>query len=857
MSTQRSHVASLQLAREARERFVTATGGVIAPSAHAIRERLTALSQQVATAREMQEHRDDFLTFRTKESNWVSLAQDGWRKALAGVSSSTGGLSNSLSTLELIGDEVVENNILSSRLALVIQDKASFELNDLRLRIQSLEGTTELGSKDVLRPESLAKMLVEQWLAAGLSRQLWNKVQDVVHTRLLEVVVGAYHDANAFLISKGVMPEIDLKHFVKRTGAVTNSGALGGSFAHEASAHPPTGGGGYGAGSAGGFGGGYAGGFGVPPGSFAPAAIGVMPVQGGSGGTSGGGSGSGSGSGGGGSSGRGYAGAAMPGMDGIAGSPFFVARQRAQGVLLNLKRFVTARIGGETVAQRGGAMGGGVGATGMGVRSATGGGMGGGVGVGVGMVGGAGGGIGGAAFAAAIADAEAAYQIAASQYLLGDEATAVQQTAVDLRRRSAELKKKAPTTADKATVEIVALMFQAILAEERIPFSARVWFARLQMPVLRVAIAEPEFFGTLQHPARMLIDRMGSCVMGFDAAAISGSALEGEIRRVVQVIEQYPETGQRVFKLVFDEFVAFLNKYLTQSDATQRLMSVAQQVEQKETMAIQYTIELRKMLNDMPVREEIREFLFKVWAEVLAIAALRYGGQDEQTVTLKRAASELVWAASAKPNRSDRTRVIQDLPKLLQRLRAGMTLLGIVGEPQEQHIKIIGDTLADAFMSKTEAIPTAQIDAMAKRLANLEDFVTDEGGDVSGELPIDAGSIELLLGVDAASIEVIPNAGTKVSEDMLAWAHELQVGTWFMLDHNSRVNQVQFVWRSDRKQLHLFAATHGRNFLIQAGRLASYLQAGLLVPAEEETLTVRATREALAKLDANPERLLN
>ncbi|WP_275407582.1 DUF1631 family protein [Variovorax sp. WS11] len=459
------------------------------------------------------------------------------------------------------------------------------------------------------------------------------------------------------------------------------------------------------------------------------------------------------------------------------------------------------------------------------------------------------------AFAAAIADAEAAYQVMASQYVVGDEATAIHQTAAELRRRTSELKKKAPTTADKATVEIVALMFQAILAEERIPFSARVWFARLQMPVLRVAIAEPEFFGTLQHPARMLIDRMGSCVMGFDAAAISGSALEGEIRRVVQVIEQYPETGQRVFKLVFDEFVAFLNKYLTQSDATQRLMSVAQQVEQKETMAIQYTIELRKMLNDMPVREEIREFLFKIWAEVLAIAALRYGAQDEQTVTLKRAASDLVWAASAKPNRNDRARVIQDLPQLLQRLRQGMSLLGIEGEPQEAQIKTIGSTLSDAFLSKTEAIPPAKIEAMAKRLANLEDFVTDEGD--ATDLPLDAASIELLLGVDAASLEIVPDTGNKVGEDMLQWAHELQVGTWFMLDHNDRVSQVQFVWRSERKQLHLFASSDGRSFLIQVGRLASYLQAGLLVPAEEETLTVRATREALAKLDANPERLLN
>ena len=137
---------------------------------------------------------------------------------------------------------------------------------------------------------------------------------------------------------------------------------------------------------------------------------------------------------------------------------------------------------------------------------------------------------------------------------------AVEQVAQDLRQRTGELKKKAPPPTEKATIEIVALMFQSILAEERIPPAVRVWFARLQMPVLRVALAEPEFFGTLEHPARQLIDRMGSCVMGFDAAAISGSALETEIKRVVQVIEQYPETGRRVFQLVYDEFQKFLSQ---------------------------------------------------------------------------------------------------------------------------------------------------------------------------------------------------------------------------------------------------------------------------------------------------------
>ena len=164
-----------------------------------------------------------------------------------------------------------------------------------------------------------------------------------------------------------------------------------------------------------------------------------------------------------------------------------------------------------------------------------------------------------------------------------------------------------------------------------------------------------------------------------------------------------------------------------------------------------------------------------------------------------------------------------------------------------------GETLADAFLSKTEAISQGTIEEMAKRLAHLEDYVAK---DPATDLPLDAQSIELMLGMDASMIEVIADGGSRPSAAMVAWAAELQLGNWFALDHNGATTQVQYAWRSERKQLHLFAAPGGRSYLIQARRLAAYLQAGLLVPAEEEGLTVRATRDALAKLDANPERLL-
>jgi hypothetical protein len=429
----------------------------------------------------------------------------------------------------------------------------------------------------------------------------------------------------------------------------------------------------------------------------------------------------------------------------------------------------------------------------------------------------------------------------------------IERVVQELRQQSAELKDQAQTDNEKAIIELVALMFQSILQEDRIPTGVRVWFARLQMPVLRIALADPNFFNKLNHPARQLIDHMGSCVLGFDASGITSAALELEIKRVVQVIEQYPDTGERVYKKVYEEFQAFLKQHLTQKPATQKVVGVAQQLEQKEILTIQYTIEMRDQLKDMPVRDEIREFLYKVWAEVLAVSAVRQGVQHEETLLLKKTATDLIWAASAKPNRTDRARVIANLPDLLQCLRTGMTLMGVSRPAQDAHIKVISDTLADAFMSKTQAIADEQIAALAGRLARLEDYISDD--DVE-ELPLDSQNIEDLLGIDASDLDVVTGGGGSSSAIMLEWVRELALGSWFTLDHNRSVNQVQYVWRSPLGHLHLFASTVGRSYLFQSNRLAAYLQKGLILPQEDEPLITRATRQALGKIEANPERLL-
>ncbi len=424
----------------------------------------------------------------------------------------------------------------------------------------------------------------------------------------------------------------------------------------------------------------------------------------------------------------------------------------------------------------------------------------------------------------------------------------------ELQARKAALKRAAETPAERATIEIVALLFQAILTEERIPPVLRVWFARLQMPVLRVAVGEPDFFATIDHPARRLIDRMGACVMGFEssAAAIAG-ALEGEIKRVVQVVEAYPDTGRRVFQTVLTEFERFLENYFkSENEATRKGVSLAQQVEQRETLAIQYTIELRKQLNEVPVQEGIRQFLFQVWADVMAMSAVRNGAHSDSTKAARAAALDLIWSASAKVTREERAEVIRKLPPLLKKLREGMESAGVPADKRDEHIRALNDSLAAAFNAKAAAISPERFEELRERLEALEEMLPD-----AGDVQLDETLMLDISGEDSSALEVVGEGGSMPTPAMLSWARELQVGSWYMLEYGDKTMTVQLAWQGMRRHLSLFVTSTGRCLLFEQNRLASYLQAGLLLPAQEEALTVRATRTALAKIDADPARLLN
>ena len=723
---------------------------------------------------------------------------------------------SSREALTLVPDDTIELEIVTSRLALAIMDRASWEFSDLRSRIAHLEGRNELDPHDMLRAHVLARIVFDAWRIAGLTLESWRELQPVLHDEFALIVEEAYHETNRWLVDNGVLAEVDLRPFIRRSrthpnaplgwqagsGAASSSrDSVSGTFVSGFGTSRGPGDSGYGASSIGGN---------PPPGGWIERR--------------------GSGQGGGANQGSGDPHNGRAGNIGeetrmmTRSAPLTRTRDHAEAVMGRLNRLIGRHVPSFAPSTGGGAA----------MRP-------------------------GQALSPGLARAIETAQQGIRQRVApttqrGEPVVTAPVMLEEMHQRKLVLKKAAATPEERATIEIVALLFQSILTEDRIPATVRVWFARLQMPVLRVAVTEPDFFATVDHPARRLIDRMGACVMGFDSGGGTvGDSLEKEVKRVVQVVEAYPDTGRRVFQTVLVEFEKFIEHYFKDDNEASRYgVSLAQQVEQRETLAIQYTIELRRMLNEVPVQEGVRQFLFHVWADVLATTAVRHGGQGDQTRVMKRAAADLIWSASAKVTREERAEVIRRLPLLLKSLREGMLSAGMDSTKQDGHIQNLNNSLAAAFTAKAAVIPDERLRELMERLETLEELLPEmEHVDIDESMVLD------LSGHQGSGLEVVLEGGSIPTPAMLAWARELQVGSWYMLERSGHSEAVQLAWHGMRKQLSLFVTPQGRCVLFQQHRLASYLQAGLLLPAQDEALTVRATRTALAKLDVDASRLLN
>ena len=101
-----------------------------------------------------------------------------------------------------------------------------------------------------------------------------------------------------------------------------------------------------------------------------------------------------------------------------------------------------------------------------------------------------------------------------------------------------ELRQASTGTLDHMVIDVVGSLFDQILSDPKVPPQMARQIARLQLPVLRVALGDATFFSSRRHPVRRFVNRIASLACAFDdlserRRASTSSAL---VRDLVQEI---------------------------------------------------------------------------------------------------------------------------------------------------------------------------------------------------------------------------------------------------------------------------------------------------------------------------------
>lgn len=229
---------------------------------------------------------------------------------------------------------------------------------------------------------------------------------------------------------------------------------------------------------------------------------------------------------------------------------------------------------------------------------------------------------------------------------------------------------------DATTTELVAMMFDFVLARKELRDEIKVLLGRLQIPMLKAAMVDRGFFSRKNHPARQLLNRLADAGIGWSPEDGIEDDLFLKIRDLVDHIcsDFVDDLGFFTAALVdLEQFIAEqeINAKATVEDETAEAqaadMHLAAVRQAKET------VDSRIRQNPLP--EPVIEFIEVAWQPHLQDALLEAGKDSPQYEKAVAVLDELVWSVTPKEQAAERTLLSQRVPSLVRRLREGLKTL--------------------------------------------------------------------------------------------------------------------------------------------------------------------------------------
>ena len=375
------------------------------------------------------------------------------------------------------------------------------------------------------------------------------------------------------------------------------------------------------------------------------------------------------------------------------------------------------------------------------------------------------------------------------------------------------------------TIELVAMLFDFVSAEPQLPEGIKALIFRLQIPVLKAAMLDKEFFSRRTHPARMLTNR-------YAEAGIAWRVEQGITDPLYRKIEEGIARIQSEFTDqlgLFDEVLKDLESFLREEEtsAERLIQASANDIASRERQEVAHIVaeaELDRRINSAQPPQFLADFLRDQWRDVLIRAYLESGEEGDLWRAVLVDLDNLLWSVQPKWRAADRKDLVRRLPGLLVSLRDRLVGVEWNSDAREVFMSELVETHARA-VTATSAPPEPSPE---------------------GPMPLAAA-----LGDEQADQATGPGDGDE-SDQYHALAEKMVRGNWVEFTEESGILVfAKLSWVSPLRGKYLFTHRNGlKAFSLTREELAQRFREDSASPVESEPLLDRAFSDVMSRLSA-------
>lgn len=395
---------------------------------------------------------------------------------------------------------------------------------------------------------------------------------------------------------------------------------------------------------------------------------------------------------------------------------------------------------------------------------------------------------------------------------------------LDTVRRVAEEANASPM--ERATIEMVGRVFNYIDADEALPPGLKAQIDGLQLPIVRIALANPVLFVEPDHPARQVLDHMARLALYWDERN------EPLVQRVRQIVAPLTRGSEEEFERAAATLGTFVSELAiaAESDLGDSIVKLAGEEERIEAEA-----EVDAYLAAAPWPDDVAPVILATlrgpWRQALVQRVLQRGNDPAAAAAGFGYTDLLFWSLQPKRDRSERDRLVQSLPRLVGALNAGF-----------DEVKL-DDGARNAFTQALMAHHTQLLRAGAAPLAPPLGPAPLPAADTPPvTVPAPASGPEAGTGsLPGARDPARQSGGSTVTH----WnTDQLVAGDWFLLDQGERGDlKCKLSWISPKRSRFLFTSPDTHEAIAKTDEeVEDMLRRGALKLVDDTSIVQRAIR---------------